>query len=55
MSIELEVFCTCGNELGATYSQGDSGPVLEVEPCTVCLQERHDQGYEEGLEVGSQE
>lgn len=50
MSIDLDVYCTCGNLLGSEFNTRTGR--IEVEPCGDCLQEAKDKGYEEGEEAG---
>ena len=53
VSIEVEVYCSCGEGL-CGQSTGGSGhrgePIITVEPCEKCKQIAHDEGYDEGLE-----
>lgn len=44
--VEVEVFCTCGDEL--TVKRVGDG-TLNVEPCDRCLTDKYNEGYDEGV------
>lgn len=46
VSIDFEVWCSCGNGLCA-QSQNKRGGI-QVEPCERCLKDAWDEGYSEG-------
>ena len=48
MAINHDVKCTCGNKLD--FSVYDDVNLIEIEPCLYCLEERYEDGYEEGKE-----
>jgi len=60
IEVNIEVYCAvCGEglcnqtEFVKTYRRGESS--FRVEPCSKCLQEAKDQGYEEGYEEAKNE
>lgn len=51
IEIELEIYCTCGTKLEATvcrngYSRND----ITIEPCSDCLKEASDNGYDKCID-----
>ncbi|KKL58890.1 hypothetical protein LCGC14_2220850 [marine sediment metagenome] len=55
VTIEFEVFCTCGAGLcgGSTgHTPGRGQAFVEVEPCETCLKEEYDKGHDEGYKDG---
>jgi len=59
-SIDIAVRCSdCGKELDCSEDYGRSEFVLEVDPCSKCLedaiQDSFDEGKEEGLTEGREE
>lgn len=52
--IDFEVFCSCGAGLcsqSTTEERRGSWRVI-VEPCSRCLDQAHNDGYDEGYEAG---
>ena len=60
VSVEIEVFCSCGNGIcnnttsGKTRGRGQ--PYFNVEPCKKCLDAARDEGsdksYDDGYQAG---
>lgn len=55
VSVEIEIYCSCGEGLCNT-STGGSGrrgePIITVEPCEKCLEKARDEGYDQGYSEG---
>ena len=49
--VEVEVFCTCGDELDIQRI-GDG--TINVSPCDNCLKKKYDEGYDEGYAEGEE-
>ena len=51
ISVEIEVYCSCGNGLCNQTSEGTkyNRPCFTVEPCEKCLESAHDKGYSRAL------
>lgn len=45
IKFEVEVYCTCGDEL--TVRESGNG-TLEAQPCQSCLDKKYEDGYSEG-------
>lgn len=63
ISIEIEVFCSCGEGL-CHQSTGDSGtiigyrnrgPSITVEPCEKCQDRARQEGYQDGYDSAHEE
>lgn len=55
ISVEVEVYCSCGNGLcnqstGGTERHG--GSYITVQPCEKCLEREKQEGYDEGYQEG---
>ena len=50
--VEVEVFCTCGDELDIQRI-GDG--TINVSPCDNCLSKKYDEGYAEGEEANKED
>ena len=48
VEIEVEVYCTCGDEL--TVKRVGDG-TLNVEPCQNCLDNKYNEGLDDGLAI----
>jgi hypothetical protein len=48
-SISVDVFCDCGARLEASYNE--NGQELTVSPCTDCLVDEYNRGFDEGKEA----
>lgn len=53
VTIDVDVYCTCGNVLQAESKEGYHGAKeFHVEPCEKCLDAAKDEGDDEGYERG---
>lgn len=56
-SIEIEVWCSCGNDISDQVKDVKGG--IEVEPCEECLDiargQNHDEDFDEGFNKGHDE
>jgi len=52
---EIEVYCECGKVLGTGERMSRGSFVIEVEPCSDCLAEAHEEGRKEGFKQAEQE
>lgn len=50
VTVEVEVWCSCGNGLCRQSTGGESA--ITVEPCEKCLQLRGEEEYERGYDAG---
>jgi len=50
MEIKFRIYCSvCGEELtGVLRTSGYDTVTIDVDPCTNCLDDRYDVGYEDG-------
>ena len=54
LELEFEVFCSCGNGMCNSTTEGRNGhsQFIEVEPCGKRLEASRNEGYNEGYEEG---
>lgn len=55
MTIDLEIKCTCGAKLEASIDYNYNDVTILVEPCSDCLAEARQDGYDEGHTDGFDE
>ncbi len=55
ISIDVEVWCSCGEGLCSQSSAEYRGRGIVVEPCEKCLEVARTGGYDEGYEEGQKE
>ena len=53
VDVEIEVWCSCGTGLCRQSVGGDGS--ITVEPCKDCLQNKYDEGFEDGYTTGTED
>jgi len=48
LSLEFEVFCSCGAGLCNNTTEGSNGQYITVEACERCLDLKYEEGVSEG-------
>ena len=52
LSLEFEVYCSCGNGLCGNSTEGRNGHAeyITVEPCEKCQDSKYDEGHSDGYD-----
>lgn len=54
VTVEVDTWCDCGDELEGTASIGKDGSIT-LEPCAGCIEKARDEGFEDGFDQGREE
>jgi hypothetical protein len=57
LSLEFEVYCSCGHGLCNQSTEGTNrhAQYITVEPCPKCLERNYDAGYDKGYESAKEQ
>jgi len=57
LSLEFEVYCSCGNGLCGNCTEGRNGhsEYITVDPCDKCQDSKYDEGHNDGYDEARKE